>query len=105
MSFPTARYLIAATEAGLLIIHSTPITLSWVPRDVVNDLYNVGGTVTVGTFDSLDEARQAARDQYPLTAEDRQATEILPFDTNADSRTEIHTPAIDGHKVMHHKVR
>lgn len=75
MSFQMAGgpYLIAVTEAGLLIIHSSPITLSWAPRDVVNDVYNVGGTVTVGTFDSLDEAKQAARDQYPLTFEGWQA--------------------------------
>ena len=49
------RYLTTAIDSGLMIIHSSPVTLSWVPRDVVNHVYNVGGTLTVGTFGSLDK--------------------------------------------------
>jgi hypothetical protein len=107
MSFEAERgqYMIARTEAGLLIIHSWPITLSWVPRDVVNKEYNVGGTVTVGTFGSLDEAIHAAAEQYPVPAEEWHVSDVLPFDTDAKTRTEIHTPEIDGHKLVRHGIR
>lgn len=99
------RYLLSANEAGLLIIHSSPITLSWVPRDVVNDAYNAGGIVTVGTFDSMDEAKRAASEQYSAAIEDWQASDVLPFDTGGQSQTEIHTPDIDGHNFVRHGIR
>ena len=99
------QYLISAKETGLLVIHSSPITLSWVPRDVVNDAYNVGGIVTVGTFDSVDEAKHAARDQYFALMEDWQVTDVLPFDVGGQTRTEIHTPDIDGHNFLRHGIR
>jgi hypothetical protein len=41
----TGEYLIAVTADGMLIIHSSPPTLSWVPHDVVNNAYNFGGIV------------------------------------------------------------
>jgi hypothetical protein len=100
-----ARYLTAATESGLLIIHSSPTTLSWVPRDIVNDAYNVGGTLTVGTFDSLDEAKDAARERYSVPMEDWRVGDVLPFDIGGKTRTEIHTPEIDGHHLVRHGVR
>jgi hypothetical protein len=99
------RYLTATTASGLLIIHSSPVTLSWVPRDVVNDVYNVGGTVTVGTFDSLDEAKQTAREQYSTRPEDWQSSDLLPFESGAGMQTEIHTPEIDGHHLVRHGIR
>jgi hypothetical protein len=99
------RYLTAATESGLLIIHSSPTTLSWVPRDVVNDAYNVGGTVTVGTFESPEEARQAAGEQYSVPIEAWQLGDVLPFDIGGKTRTEIHTPEIDGHHLLRHGIR
>jgi hypothetical protein len=107
MSFEAerSRYMIATTKAGLLIIHSSPITLSWVPRDVVNKEYNVGGTVTVGTFDSLNEAKHAAAEQYPVPCEEWHVSDVLPFDIDAKSRTEIHIPEIDGHKLVRHGIR
>jgi hypothetical protein len=106
MSFQTGggQYLTAAAEAGLLIIHSTPTTLSWVPHDVVNHAYNVGGTVTVGTFDTLDEAKHAAREQYSVAAEDWQVSDALPFDIGRDTRTETHTPDVDGQKLIRHGI-
>jgi hypothetical protein len=107
MSFEAERghYIIATTEAGLLIIHSSPITLSWVPRDIVNKEYNVGGTVTVGTYDSLNEAKQAAAEQYPVPAEDWHVSDVLPFDIDAKTRTENHIPEIDGHRLLRHGIR
>jgi hypothetical protein len=99
------RYLTAATEAGLLIIHSSPATLSWVPRDVVNDAYNAGGIVVVGAFDSLDEAKRAAQEQYSVSIEDWRATDVLPFDIDGQTQTEIHTPEIDGHNIARHGIR
>jgi hypothetical protein len=88
----------------MLILHSSPITLSWVPRDVVNDAYNFGGTVTVGTFDSIDDAKRAAKEQYSVPVEDWRVSDLLPSDIN-HTRTEIHTPEIDGHKVTRHGIR
>lgn len=99
------RYLTATAESGLLIIHSLPVTLSWVPRDVVNDAYNVGGTVTVGTFDSLDEAKQTAREQYSIRPEDWRPSDVLPFESGDGTQTEIHTPEIDGHHFVRHGIR
>jgi hypothetical protein len=99
------RYLTAPTEAGFLIIHSSPVTLSWVPRDVVNEAYNLGGVVTVGTFDNLDQAKQVASQRYRVAAEDWQVTDALPFDLNATSQTEIHSPEIDGHNFLRHGIR
>ena len=93
-------YLTANTEEGMLIIHGSPITLSWVPRDVVNDSLNVGGIITVGTFDSVDEAKKAAKEQHSVAAGDWQVTDSLPFTSGTE--TEIHTPDIDGHKLLHH---
>lgn len=100
-----SEYLTAATEAGLLIIHGSPPTLSWVPRDVVNDAYNVGGIVTVGAFDSLEEAKRAAQEQHSVSIEDWQATDVLPFDNGGQTQTEIHTPEIDGHNIARHGIR
>ena len=100
-----SQYLMATTEAGVLIIHSSPITLSWVPRDVVNDVYNAGGTITVGTFESLDAAKHVASEQYSVAAEDWQISDVLPFDIDPKTRTEIHTPDIDGHKFVRHDIR
>jgi len=98
------RYLTAKAEAGLLIIHSTPATLSWVPYDVVNRVYNVGGTVTVGTFDTSDQAKQAAQEQYSVAADAWGLSEELPFDTGREDRTETHTPEIDGHRLLRHGI-
>jgi len=95
-------YLTLLTEAGLLIIHSSPITLSWVPRDMVNHAFNVGGIVTVGTFETPDQARHAAKEQYSVADEDWQVSDVLPFEIGRKDRTEIHTPDVDGHKLVRH---
>lgn len=107
MSFNSdvGRYLIFANEAGLLVIHSSPITLSWVPRDLVNDAYNVGGIVTVSAFGSLDDAKLAAKEQYSAPIEDWRASDVLPFDIDNQTQTEIHTPDIDGHNFVRHGIR
>lgn len=97
-------YLTANTEDGMLIIHGSPITLSWVPRDVVNDSLNVGGIVTVGTFDSIDAAKKAAKEQHSIAVEDWQVSDSLPFDRR-NAETEIHTPDIDGHKLLRHGIK
>jgi hypothetical protein len=99
------QYLTAATEAGLLLIHSSPTILSWVPRDVVNDAYNVGGLVTVGTFNNLDEAKHAAKEKYSVPIENWQVNDVLPFDIGGQTQTEIHTPEIDGHNFVRHGIR
>lgn len=96
-------YLTASTAEGILIIHSLPITLSWVPLDDVNDAYNVGATVTIGSFDSVDDAKHTAREQHSVPLEDWRASDLLPFDA-AGIRTEIHTPEIDGHTVIRHGI-
>jgi hypothetical protein len=96
---------LAATVAdGMLIIHSSPITLSWVPRDVINDAYNFGGIITVGTFDSIDDAKRVAQEQYSVALEEWRISDCLPFEMNR-TRTELHTPEIDGHKLMRHGIR
>jgi len=106
MSFQTDRgpYVTALAEAGLLIIHSTPTTLSWVPHDVVNHAYNVGGIITIGTFDTLDEAKHAAKEQYSVGVEDWQVSDVLPYEIGQDARTETHTPDVDGHKLIRHGI-
>jgi hypothetical protein len=96
------RYLIAMADAGALIIHSSPITVTWVPRDIVNELYNLGGSVTVGTFETLDEAKRAAEERYSVSPEAWRAEDQLPFDR---SETETHTPDIDGHDILRHGIR
>ncbi len=97
--------LTAMTESGLLIIHSLPLTLSWVPRDVVNHAYNVGGTVTVGAFDSLEQAKHAAREQYSVPTENWQISDVLRLDISGKTQTEIHTAEVDGHKLVRHGIR
>ncbi|MFL6448745.1 MAG: hypothetical protein ACJ746_13805 [Bryobacteraceae bacterium] len=106
MTFPARgeQYLTAHTEAGLLIIHSTPLTLSWVPHDVVNHAFNVGGIVTVGTFDTVEEAKHAAKEQYSVRAEDWQVSDALPFEIGRDAGTETHTPDVEGHKLIRHGI-
>ncbi len=98
------RFLVSSTEAGMLVIHSSPVTLSWIPRDIVNDVYNVGGTVTVGTFDSVNEAKRAASEQYSAAGEDWQASDVSPFDSSKESNTENHTPDVDGHNIRRHGI-
>ena len=95
--------LTAATVDGMLIIHSSPVTLSWIPRDVINNAYNFGGTVTVGTFDSTDDAKRAAKEQYSVQVGEWLVSDHLPFEGNHD-RSEIHTPEIDGHKLIRHGI-
>ena len=104
MSFPTesGKYLTTTTESGMLIIHSAPVTLSWVPWDVVNHAYNVGGTVTVGAFGTVDDAKRAASEQYEALTSNWQVSDALPFDS---AQTENHTPDIDGHKFRRHGIR
>jgi hypothetical protein len=98
-----AGFLTAVTEDGMVILHGSPTILSWVPRDVVTDTYNVGGIVTAGTYDSVDKAKQAALDQYSAPLEAWQASEQLPFDIGLAS-SETHTPEIDAHKVVRHDI-
>ncbi|MDQ1468961.1 MAG: hypothetical protein QOJ99_441 [Bryobacterales bacterium] len=99
------KYLTASTPEGMLIIHGSPVTLGWVPRDVVNDAYNVGGIVIVGTFDSVDAARAIGAERYSASPEAWQVTDVLPFDIGPGTRTEVHTPEIDGHKIVRHGIR
>ena len=97
-------YLTASTGEGMLIIHGSPVTLSWVPRDVVNESLNVGGIVTVGTFNSVEEAKKAAKEQHSMAVDDWQVSDNLPFGSG-DTATEIHTPDVDGHKLLRHGIR
>jgi hypothetical protein len=98
------RFLTSITQAGMLVIHSSPVTLSWIPRDIVNDVYNVGGTVTVGTFDSVDAAKRAANEQYFAIIDNWQASDALPFDSSDETGTENHTPDVDGHNIRRHGI-
>jgi hypothetical protein len=98
-------YLTASTEEGMLIIHGSPATLSWVPRDVVNESLNVGGIVAVGTFNSVEEAKKAAKEQHSVAFEDWQISDSLPLGIGGNTETEIHTPDIDGHKLLRHGIR
>ena len=88
----------------MLVIHGSPVTLSWVPRDVVNDSLNVGGIVTVGTYDSVDDAKTVAKEQHSVAVEDWQISDSPPLGSDA-AETEIHTPDIDGHKLLRHGIR
>jgi hypothetical protein len=99
-----AECLIAVTSDGVLIIHGAPITLSWIPRDVINGAYNFGGIVTVGTFDSIEDAKQAGRERYSVSLEKWQVGDYLDLERNR-GRAEVHTPEIDGHKIIRHDVR
>ena len=96
--------LTAVTADGMLIIHSYPPTLSWIPHDVINDAYNFGGIVTVGTFDSFEDAKHAAKERYPVSFDEWRVSDVLPFEMSR-TRTEIHTPDIVGHKVLRHGIR
>ena len=100
----TSECLTAVTADGVLIIHSLPITLSWVPHDIINNAYNFGGIVTVGTFESIDGAKYAAKERYSVSSEEWCVSDILPPEINR-MQTEIHTPEIDGHKVVRHGIR
>ena len=100
----TGECLTAVTADGMLMIHSSPITLSWLPRDVINDAYNYGGIVTVGTFDSVDDAKDAAKQRYSVSSEEWRVSDVLPSEMNR-TRSEIHTPEIDGHKLLRHGIR
>jgi hypothetical protein len=99
------RYLTVIAESGIVIIHASSITLSWVPRDVVNDAYNLGGMVTVGTFNTVDEAKEAATEKYSITPGSWKVCESLPFDSGPRTETEDHVPEIDGHHVIRHGIR
>jgi hypothetical protein len=99
----SGQYFTAVTEDGMVIIHGSPATLSWVPRDVVTDTYNVGGIVTAGTYDSVDKAKQAAEEQYSVAREAWETSNQMPFDIGLTS-SEIHTPEIDAHKVVRHDI-
>ena len=100
----TGEFLTATTGDGMLIIHNLPITLSWVPRDAINNVYNFGGIVTVGTFDSTDEAKRVAKEQHSISVEEWRAGDYREFERNL-SRVEVHTPDIDGHKLIRHNIR
>jgi hypothetical protein len=99
------KFFTAKTKSGLLIIHSSPLTLSWVPRDVVDHAYNVGGTLTVGTFESVDDAKRAACEQYSVPVDTWRASDVFPLDSGARIKTENHTPEIDGHSFVRHGIR
>ena len=98
------KYLTATTAEGILILHSSPITLSWLPHDVINNAYNIGGIVTVGTFDSIDDAKRAANEQYSVGPGEWRGGDFAAFEID-EIRTEIHTPEVDGHKVIRHGIR
>ena len=98
-----AAFHTAVTEDGMLIIHNSPATLSWIPRDVVTGAYNVGGIVTAGTYDSVDKAKLASQELYSVPLDAWQSSEFLPFDIGSVP-SEIHTPEIDGHKLRRHGI-
>ena len=100
----TGEFLTATTPDGMLIIHNLPITLSWVPRDVVNNVYNFGGIVTIGTFDSTEDAKRVAKEQHSVPFEEWRVVDYVEFERNL-SRVEVHTPDIDGHKLVRHNTR
>src|SRR5437868_3208945 len=97
-------YLIATAESGTLVIRASPITVSWIPRDVVNESYNLAGTVMVGTFETLNEAKSTAEERYSIPPEAWDAVDRLPFDDAGITRTEVHAPEIDGHKIVRHGI-
>jgi hypothetical protein len=98
--FKPDQFLTARTSEGMLIIHGSPVTLSWVPRDVVNGAYNVGGIVVVGTFETIEAAKAVAREQHSASSEDWRISDTLPF----DAVTEVHTPEIEGHRIVRHDI-
>ena len=100
----TGECLTAVTLDGMLIIHSSPITLSWLPRDVINNGYNFGGIVTVGTFDSIDDAKQAGKERNSVSFDEWRPGDYLESERNL-GRVEVHTPEIDGHNVIRHNIR
>ncbi len=85
-----------------LVIHLSSITASWVPLDVVNHLNNVAGTVLVGEFESVEQAKHAAEERYSISAADWSFVDAMPFDTDANSPTESHSLEIDGHNIVRH---
>jgi hypothetical protein len=71
---------------------------------VLNDAYNFGGIVTVGTFDSIENAQQAGKERHSVPIEEWRVGDYLEFERNL-GRAEVHTPEIDGHKVIRHDIR
>ena len=88
----------------MAIIHSFPDTLSWIPRDAVNGVYNVGGTITVGTFGSLQEAKRVAHATYSIQDDDWHVSDRSPFESDDPTETENHTPDVDGHNIRRHGI-
>lgn len=100
----TAESLTAVTSDGILIIHGSPVTLSWIPRDVIQDAYNFGGIVTVGTFDSIEAAKQAGKERNSVSFEEWRPGDDVEFERDL-GRVEVHTPEIDGHNLIRHNIR
>ena len=99
----TGECITAVTSDGMLIIDSSPMTVSWIPRDVLNDAYNFGGIVTVGTFDSIEDAKQAGKERHSVSFGEWRVGDCLDFERN-HGRAEVHTPEIDGHKLIRHDI-
>jgi hypothetical protein len=98
------EWLVATTDSGMVVIRLSSSTVSWVPRDVVNHAYNVAGTVPVGTFDSVEQAKALVEERYSISPADWNLVQEMPFDTGADSPAESHTPEIDGHHIVRHGI-
>jgi hypothetical protein len=94
---------VGTTADGLLIIHGSPSNLSWVPFDAETGAYNAGGIVTVGTYDTADEAKQAAGEGYGMAMDGWQISDVSPLDS-LSTLMENHTTEIEGHKLKRHDI-
>lgn len=97
-------YLIATVESGTLVIRLSGISANWVPKDVVSRTYNVAGALSVGEFDTLEEARRVAEERYSIPPEAWKAVGQLPFEDGGGAEVEIHTPEVDGHNILRHGI-
>ena len=88
----------------MLIIHSVPVTLTWIPRDVTNEAFNLGGMLSVGTFETVEGAKQLAAEQYSVPVDGWSVSTTLPVDLSDGNATETHTLEIDGHRILRHGI-
>ncbi len=93
------RYLLSRSANGLLTIYSpgppaASVVLSFIPRDS-NGALNVGGLVSIGSFDGVDAAKAAAGERYSVSADSWTASD-QPF---GKEETEDHVPNVEGHHI------
>jgi hypothetical protein len=100
----TGECITAITSDGMLVIHSSPITLAGFLATLL--------MMPIISAESLQLARsilskmqnKRAKQGYSALFEEWRVGDYLKFERNL-GRAEVHTPEIDGHKVIRHDIR